>query len=514
MSTPQALYLKYRPRRFADLVGQGPVTKTLQRALASGRASHAYLFTGPRGTGKTTTARLLAKGLNCEKLGKDGEPDDKCATCLAINAGTLLDVLEIDAASNRGIDEIRDLRDKVGYAPSKARQKVYIIDEVHMLTKEAFNALLKTLEEPPAHATFILATTEAHKVPATIISRCQRFDFRPAGTAQVAAHLATVAKAEGLKLDPEAAEMLARQASGSYRDALSLLDLVASVEDGKVTADGVRETLGLASLTAVASLERALVAADRDQAVAVIREAIAAGTAAETFRASLIEYLRALLAAKVGAQSPPKFAELAADWSLPRLTKALRAYVVAADLVAASPVAELPLELATLEFLEESGEVADLPKADVTPAAPASPAPAPAASVKPVSKPAARDQAAKADTSPARKEPVGQKATQAAKSAGATKLWEELLKASKQNYSVNVCLQKTRPHGLTQTAFTVGVQSDFFLKKLSEGHVKRQLEDKLAELAGRKLELKFELAEEEFDVVAEALQVFEGAKLE
>ena len=216
--TSQVFYRKWRPQTLTEVVGQELVTKTLLNALSSGRVSHAYLFCGPRGTGKTSTGRILAKAVNCLTNGK-GEPCNTCPICQAITEGGALDVIEIDAASNRGIDEIRDLREKVNYAPNQARYKVYIIDEVHMLTKEASNALLKTLEEPPPHIIFILATTESHKILTTIMSRCQRFDFRRISQVDITSTLTNICSAEHINIEPEGLRLIAKSATGSLRDA-------------------------------------------------------------------------------------------------------------------------------------------------------------------------------------------------------------------------------------------------------------------------------------------------------
>ncbi|HSD82303.1 MAG TPA: DNA polymerase III subunit gamma/tau, partial [Anaerolineae bacterium] len=220
----QALYRKWRPQTFDEVSGQEHVLHTLRNAISSGRIAHAYLFSGPRGTGKTTMARLLAKAVNCLNPDPAARPDNTCAICAAITEGRLLDLIELDAASNRGIDEIRDLRDKINFAPGQARYKVYIIDEVHMLTEPAFNALLKTLEEPPAHAIFVLATTDPQKVPATIVSRCQPFAFRRLTVPEIVNRLQELVAGEGLTAEPEALTLIARQATGAMRDAQSLLD--------------------------------------------------------------------------------------------------------------------------------------------------------------------------------------------------------------------------------------------------------------------------------------------------
>ena len=245
MASYQALYRKYRPQTFDDVSGQMAVTQTLKTQLMTGKMSHAYLFTGSRGTGKTSCAKILAKAVNCEHP-DGGNPCNRCAACRAIDDGTCMDVLEIDAASNNGVDNIRDLRDDAVYTPSQVKKRVYIIDEVHMLSLSAFNALLKIIEEPPEHLLFILATTELHKVPATILSRCQRFSFRRISQEDIAARLQYVAYQENIDLDEAAARVIARLADGGMRDGLSLLDQCASATVGELTAEAVYTCLGIA----------------------------------------------------------------------------------------------------------------------------------------------------------------------------------------------------------------------------------------------------------------------------
>ena len=272
----QALYRKYRPQTFDDVVGQTPVTQTLKTQLQSGRLSHAYLFTGSRGTGKTSSAKILAKAVNCEAL-QDGNPCNCCASCRAIDSGACMDVLEIDAASNNGVDNVRDLRDGAIYTPSQVKKRVYIIDEVHMLSVAAFNALLKIIEEPPAHLLFILATTELHKVPATILSRCQRFSFRRISQEDIAARLQYVAYQENIDLEDSAARVLARLADGGMRDAVSLLDQCASAVTGELTADKVYSCLGIAGLSQCVSLMERIAAQDSAGALAIVNTLYAEG---------------------------------------------------------------------------------------------------------------------------------------------------------------------------------------------------------------------------------------------
>lgn len=270
----QALYRKWRPLTFSDVIGQQHITDTLRAQLISGRLSHAYLFTGTRGTGKTTCAKILARAVNCENL-QNGDPCGVCPSCQGILDGSVLDVTEIDAASNNGVDNIRDLRDETRYTPAQVKKRVFIIDEVHMLSQGAFNALLKTLEEPPSHVLFILATTELHKVPATILSRCQRFDFRRIGAEDIARRLLDVAAKEGLSLTEDAARLLARLSDGAMRDALSMLDRAAAA--GDVTEQTVTAALGILGQGDALQLARHLKAADLGAAVGLIGEYYNAG---------------------------------------------------------------------------------------------------------------------------------------------------------------------------------------------------------------------------------------------
>lgn len=288
-----ALYRQWRPQDFDALVGQQAVKTALKNALASGRIAHAYLFSGPRGTGKTSTARILAKALNCEQ-GPTPVPCGHCANCERIAAGTSMDVIEIDAASNTGVDDIRELREQVSFAPVDGRYKVYIIDEVHMLSTGAFNALLKTLEEPPAHVVFILATTDPQKIPATIHSRCQRFDFRRVTIDEIVEHLAMVAKGSGIEADEEALRLIAIQSEGGMRDALSLLDQC-GVMAKQVTAATVREVLGIVGREALRALTEAIGQKNLPEALAKLNLLLEQGKAVRQVLTELMEYLRALL---------------------------------------------------------------------------------------------------------------------------------------------------------------------------------------------------------------------------
>ena len=272
----QALYRKYRPQTFDDMIGQQAVTQTLKSQIVSQKLSHAYLFTGSRGTGKTSCAKILAKAVNCENL-QDGNPCNCCDSCKAIDSGSCMDVLEIDAASNNGVDNVRDLRDDAVYTPSQVKMRVYIIDEVHMLSISAFNALLKIIEEPPKHLLFILATTELHKVPATILSRCQRFAFRRISQEDISARLQYVAYQEDIDLDDSAARILARMADGGMRDALSLLDQCASSTTGELNADMVYTCLGIAGIQQSAALMRCIADHNTAEALSIMNRLYAEG---------------------------------------------------------------------------------------------------------------------------------------------------------------------------------------------------------------------------------------------
>src|ERR687896_357748 len=288
------LYRKWRPRRFGEVVGQEPVVRTLSRAIETGRVAHAYLFSGPRGTGKTSTAKVLAMGLNCVQ-GPTPEPDGECESCRTIITNSSLDVVEMDAASNRGIDEIRDLRDCVNLAPASGRVKVYIIDEVHMLTPEAFNALLKMLEEPPEHVVFVLATTEKHRVLPTIISRCQSFDFRRPSIETLATKLGEISRAEGIAVEPEALTVIAREGRGSFRDAEGLLDQLSSFAEGEITTGMVRELLGSVGPEALLETTSALYERRAADALKIVDRLSNEGRDLGQFVGELLSHLRNLM---------------------------------------------------------------------------------------------------------------------------------------------------------------------------------------------------------------------------
>ncbi|MRN57344.1 DNA polymerase III subunit gamma/tau [Paenibacillus monticola] len=322
-----ALYRAWRPQSFQDMVGQQHIIQTLQNAIREQRVSHAYLFSGPRGTGKTSAAKVLAKAVNCER-GPGPEPCNECPSCLRITAGNVMDVQEIDAASNRGVEEIRDLRDKVKYAPTEVRRKVYIIDEVHMLTTEAFNALLKTLEEPPPHVMFILATTEPHRLPATIISRCQRFDFRRVSLEDQVGRLRLICEKEGIAADADALQYIARLSDGGMRDAVSILDQISSFTDGNVTYQQVLGMTGGIPSEQFARLATAILEGDMGLLLDLVEQLMQEGKSADKCLENLLYYFRDLLMIKMVPKAdqltervlnPAEFRDMASSFPRERL---------------------------------------------------------------------------------------------------------------------------------------------------------------------------------------------------
>ena len=358
------LYRRWRPRRFGGIVGQEPVVRTLRRAIEMDRVSHAYLFSGPRGTGKTSTAKVLAMGLNCEK-GPTPEPDGTCQSCRAIVSNSSMDVLEMDAASNRGIDEIRDLRDKVNLAPVAGRMKVYIIDEVHMLTAEAFNALLKMLEEPPEHVIFVLATTEKHKVLPTIISRCQSFDFRRPSIETLTEKLREISNAEGIEVEPEALTVIARQGRGSFRDAEGLLDQLSSFAEGRITASMVRELLGGVGPESLIETTYALHERRAADALRIVDRLSGEGKDLGQFVGELLAHLRNLMLlpyapevalAEVGGEERPQLQEQANAVPTAEVVRLIEALDDAVSLMRRGADPKLELELVFVKLTRDYTE--------------------------------------------------------------------------------------------------------------------------------------------------------------
>jgi DNA polymerase III subunit gamma/tau len=354
----QSLYRKWRSQTFSDLVGQEPIVRTLCHAVRDGRLAHAYLFCGPRGTGKTSAARLLAKAVNCANP-HDGEPCNQCLSCREITEGRSPDVIEIDAASNNGVDNIRDLREHTNVLSSGGRYRVYVVDEVHMLSTQAFNALLKTLEEPPPHIIFVLATTEAHKVLPTVVSRCQRFNFSRFSRRTIVARIQHVAAGEGLTVEPAAAELLACAAQGGMRDALSLLDQALAFCGSEITLDAVRGMLGQADPTAVRALVEHVAAGRAPDGLQLINELVEAGADLRQLNSQIGELWRALMLARAGApvaqimdcgpDEAHEYAELARQFALEELTACARVFAANDTPARGLPVPQLGLELAFLD---------------------------------------------------------------------------------------------------------------------------------------------------------------------
>lgn len=356
-TTEPTLYRKYRPQTFKDVVGQDHIVRVLSRALELERVAHAYLFSGPRGTGKTTIARLLAKRLNCEQP-KGVEPCGACGSCRAVAQGAHLDLIEIDAASNRGIDDIRLLKERISLAPTHGHRKVYIVDEVHMLSKDAFNALLKTLEEPPAHAVFILATTELEKVPDTVRSRCQTFVFRRAPTPLLMERLETIARAEKFSISQDALRIVANLSGGCFRDAESLLSMLVGIAEKEMTAEDVTQVLGLAPTATIQDFVDALFARDAQQALAIIRQVSESGNSLSEFTMSLARYLRALATlavshvhtASFSPQEEERLRAQAQTRPLSEIVALVRAALRAKYELRDALYEELPVELLALEW--------------------------------------------------------------------------------------------------------------------------------------------------------------------
>jgi DNA polymerase-3 subunit gamma/tau len=499
----QVLARRWRPQRFGEVVGQEHVTRTLTNAIRAGRLAHAFLFCGPRGVGKTTTARIVAKCLNCETAADGPVPDpcDRCESCREIIRGVSLDVLEIDGASNRGIDEIRDLRENVRYAPTAGRAKVYIIDEVHMLTKEAFNALLKTLEEPPPSVYFVFATTESHKVPATIRSRCQRFDFHRVSTADIVETLKRLAAKEKIEVEPEAFPELARHADGGLRDAESLLDQAASIGDGKVTLAALRQLVGEAEDEVVLSIVGSIVAADAGEAFSRLSELLDRGLDPGRVALALTQALRDLLVVQsapdksaslgVGADLADTLRKLGTDVSGAKLTALLTlASRAVADLRrSARPRLALEVALARMCRLEDPGEMADLVHrvkaltADTGSRTPPTP-PTPPRSA-PSSTSSRPETSGGTDPEPAPSE-VTASAVPATAGEGVSAIWTGLLGRVKER---KVMLASFLGHGaplsLEEGTFTAVFDNDYYEGMVSRRENLAIIHEELAILAGK-----------------------------
>jgi len=363
----QALYRRYRPKTFNEIIGQKPIVQTLTNTLLMNRISHAYLFCGQRGTGKTTIARLLAKSLNCEnRKENEFEPCNQCQSCVEINEGRSLDLIEIDAASNRGIDEIRSLKDGIRFAPVKSKYKVFIIDEVHMLTKEAFNALLKTLEEPPAHAIFILATTEPEKLPATIISRTQRFDFKKLTLKEIIERLSKLAEAEKIKITSQALKEIALSAEGSLRDAESFLDQIVNLGYKEIDLKALEEVLGRVNFEKMAQFLEYLLKKDVKNAIIFVNNIYDNGVDLTNFGRALLKMTRQLMLLKINPQISQIIQEeftveqfekmnyFAQVFEIKDLQIIIESLIKIKEQIKYSPIPSLPLEMSILQYCQRA----------------------------------------------------------------------------------------------------------------------------------------------------------------
>jgi DNA polymerase-3 subunit gamma/tau len=498
----QALYRKWRSQSFDEVVGQDHVVRTLTGALAQNRIGHAYLFAGPRGTGKTTMARLLAKAVNC--LAEDvPRPCNQCAMCQSLNEGRLLDLIEIDGASNRGIDEVRTLREQVNFSPNVARYKVYIIDEVHMLTTEAFNALLKTLEEPPSHVIFVLATTESHKLPPTIISRCQRFDFRRIPLDLIAGHLKRIAESEGLKAEPSALELIGRSATGSMRDAISLLDQLSAYGSESITRELVQSMLGAVSTEPLAELIDLVIQKDLKSALGLVGQLVDQGLDPRQLTGELLDYARDLLQVKAGnppsltaatAQTEKKMRAQAKALGVEDILRISRLLTQAILDIKGNVLSQLPLELAVAEAILKPEPAQPKP-------AQTEPAPRPAVRQSPPPEPAKTATTRKQEAvqqSRSEPEPVQVPATTPAAGGepGIVDLgllrsrWTDIVDNLRnynprtQSLSAQALLRSGVPMEVRGDTIVIGFPSEFHKKKIGEDAPKALVEKAIADTLG------------------------------
>lgn len=494
----QALYLKWRPQDFDDVVGQEHVTRTLRNSIKTGRIRHAYLFSGPRGTGKTTSARLLAKAVNCTHEDPEQRPCNVCGHCVAVNEGRYLDLIEIDAASHTGVDDVRELRDRIAFAPSEGRYKVYIIDEVHRFSGNAFDALLKTLEEPPNHALFVLATTEIDKVPATIKSRCLPFEFRRLSMREVTDRLAFIAEQEGLEIEPEALELVAREGTGSVRDSISLLDQIVADPQEVITLELTQRILGTASARAVRDLIDAIIQSDSARGLHIINAAVDAGSDPRQFGQQVVEQLRAVMLAQTASadllqasqDDRQRYAQQAGMISRSALLRALRAFNDAVNTHASGWQPQLTLELALIESLQ----VPETPMAQPVPThAAASP-----------SQPSTQASVAEPEAEYERAEPSQPGAPPVIARADVQEKWVEaqrlIFKHSNAGGMTIVNLPYLMDHvrvlDVQGNEVTLGVVQRLHLEKLQEATRLKWVERAIASVTGQQLRLRYVLVDD------------------
>jgi DNA polymerase-3 subunit gamma/tau len=527
------LYRKYRPKSFEEIVSQEHIIRTLMNALTFEQTAHAYLFSGPRGTGKTTIARILAKAVNCsspikEKKEKQNafkfEPCNKCENCQQINAGRSLDIIEIDAASTRGIDEIRELKEKIGFSPSHLPYKVFIIDEVHMLTREAFNALLKTLEEPPKHAIFILVTTEIHKIPATIISRCQRFDFKKISLEEIIQRLKKIAKEEKIKIEKQALELIAVNANGAARDAESIFGqiMVIAGEDGKITLEETQTILGTTPIKAVVELVKFLAEDKATESIKFINRLADDGCNLEEFAKALVNYLRKVLLIKINKdltnlvnqeltqEQIKELFSLTESFSQEKILKAIDVFIETINEMKYSHFSQLPLEMAVVEIVSFENSNDDLCEDN---------------NVK-----------TKDDENTRPRLQEKQKKTSDDSSDNVLKTvrenWLQIIEKIKiYNHSISAFLKNCEVVGIKDKFVVIATKYKFHKEKLTQAVNREIVENVLGEIIGKKKKLfvrylseeeakkegykiKKTLKEKKENLVSSALKIFGGKKIE
>ena len=489
------IYRKYRPRIFADVVGQENIIKILKGALKRDKIGHAYLFSGPRGTGKTTIARILAKAVNCQNLDGDFEPCNKCGVCVEINEGRSLDFVEIDAASNRGIDEIRQLRDSVNFSPAKNKYRVFILDEVHMLTKEAFNALLKTLEEPPAHTLFVLATTEIHKIPATIISRCQHFNFMRISADKIANLLFEISKKEQIQAEMPALEIIARNSDGCIRDAESIFGQIAMMINKKITVESAREMLGLPNQEAIEEFSKSILNRDPANAISQVDKILQGGKDLYTFASSLIYYLRCMLMLKIsndlsdlaekdyGSEDLDRMREISAKAGKNSIVFALKKIIEAHSKMRYSDFPNLYLEIAAAEIALQYDTNETLPnngKSD---------------NIKHEDEALLAEQAKQASDNSAIETSHHDVSSEDENTEELLKMvrerWEEiLLKVKEKNHSVHAFLKICIPAKISSGDLFIAVSYQFYKERLNTTQNRLIVESVIGEVLKTKLRIK------------------------